>query len=65
MERSRPNASGHRRAYQVKEAAETYRLSKSTLYKLMATGQLRSVKVFGRRLIPVEALEALIAGDPK
>ena len=54
--------SGVRRAYQINEAVDTYRLSRSTLYKLMSTGTLRSVKVGGRRLIPVEALEALIAG---
>ena len=40
-----------RRAYQVNEAAIAYRLSRSTLYKLMATGTLRSVKIGGRRLI--------------
>jgi excisionase family DNA binding protein len=40
-----------RRVYQVDEAATAYRLSRSTLYKLMATGALRSVKVGGRRLI--------------
>jgi excisionase family DNA binding protein len=51
-----------RRAYQVNEAVATYRLSRSTIYKLMAAGTLRSVKVGGRRLIPVEALEALIGG---
>ena len=50
------------RAYQVKEAVATYRLSKSTIYKLMATGALRSVKVGGRRLIPVEGLEAPLTG---
>ncbi len=54
--------SGIRRACQINEAVDTYRLSRSTLYKLMSSGTLRSVKVGGRRLIPVEALEALIAG---
>jgi excisionase family DNA binding protein len=63
MQLFKPTA-GHRRAYQINEAAAAYRLSRSTLYKLMAAGTLRSVKVGGRRLIPVEALEALIAeGD--
>jgi excisionase family DNA binding protein len=59
----KPNSnSAARRAYQISEAVATYRLSRSTLYKLMAAGTLRSVKVGGRRLIPVEALEALIGG---
>jgi excisionase family DNA binding protein len=61
MESSKLNGSGERRVYLVDEAAAAYRLSRSTLYKLMAAGTLRSVKVGGRRLIPVEALEALIA----
>jgi excisionase family DNA binding protein len=52
-----------RRAYQINEAVATYRLSRSTIYKLMGAGALRSVKVGGRRLIPVEALEALIGGS--
>jgi excisionase family DNA binding protein len=55
-------SSGERRVYQVMEAVAAYRISKSTIYKLMAAGALKSVKVGGRRLIPVEALEALIGG---
>jgi excisionase family DNA binding protein len=61
MQTKANSSSGVRRAYQVNEAVATYRLSRSTLYKLMSDGTLRSVKVGGRRLIPVEALEALIA----
>jgi excisionase family DNA binding protein len=53
---------GTRRAYQIKEAAAAYRLSRTTLYKLIATGALRSVKICGRRLIPVDAIEDLISG---
>jgi excisionase family DNA binding protein len=64
MQPTKPSGSGHRRAYQINEATAAYRLSRSTLYKLMAVGKLRSVKVGGRRLIPVEAIEALLArGD--
>ena len=39
-------------------------LSRSTLYELIKNGRLRAVKVAGRRLIPREALEALLLGDP-
>lgn len=52
-----------RRAYRIKEAAAAYRLSRTTLYKLIANGVLRSVKVGGRRLIPLDALEALLGGE--
>jgi excisionase family DNA binding protein len=65
MQTKANSSSGIRRAYQVNEATTAYRLSRSTLYKLMSAGTLRSVKVGGRRLIPVEALEALIAGGDR
>jgi excisionase family DNA binding protein len=52
------------RSLRVNDAAAIYGLSRSTLYKLMqAGGPLRSVVVGGRRLIPVDALEALIGGN--
>jgi excisionase family DNA binding protein len=52
------------RALRVNDAAAIYGLSRSTLYKLMAPGGgLRSVKVGGRRLVPVDAMEALISGN--
>jgi excisionase family DNA binding protein len=54
-----------RRAFHVKEAAKVYGWSRSTLYKLMKAGTLRTVKVGGRRLIPRDALEALIRGTDK
>jgi excisionase family DNA binding protein len=65
MQHSKSREAGVRRAYQINEAADAYRLSRSTLYKLIAAGALRSVKVGGRRLIPVEAMEALIMGGPR
>ncbi len=61
MSKNKRNEPDARRAYQVNEAAAAYRLSRSTLYSLMATGKLRSVKIGGRRLIPVDAIEALLA----
>lgn len=43
-------------AYEVDEAAEALRLSRSLLYELIRSGRLRSVKAGRRRLIPVAAL---------
>jgi excisionase family DNA binding protein len=65
MQLRKPNPAGDRRAYRINEAAAAYRLSRSTIYKLIAAGDLRSVKVGGRRLIPVEAIEALFAGNDR
>ena len=53
-------SASQQRAYRLNEAVATYRLSRSTLYKLIAAGKLRTAKVGGRRLIPRDALEALL-----
>jgi excisionase family DNA binding protein len=50
-----------RRAFGVNEACQALGLSRSTIYKLIATERLRSVRVAGRRLIPADAVEALVA----
>lgn len=45
----------------VGEAAQRTGLGRSTLYSLMSSGQLGSVKVGARRLIPAAALERFVA----
>ena len=47
--------------YDVDEAAEALRLSRSALYELIRSGQLRSVKSGRRRLVPVAALAEYVA----
>jgi len=47
-------------AYTVKAAAHAIGLSRSKLYLMMDDGTLHSLKVAGRRLIPAEALHALL-----
>lgn len=54
-----------RRALRPKQAAQTYSIGRVTLYGWMKSGKLASVKVGGARLIPVDALEALLAGASK
>ena len=51
-----------KRAFRVDEYCAAYGLSRSTVYKLMKLGTLRTVKVGGRRLIPKEVAEALLRG---
>jgi excisionase family DNA binding protein len=51
-----------RRAFRVQEFCKLYGLSRSSAYKLMEAGKLRSVLVGGRRLIPAEAAEDLLRG---
>lgn len=47
--------------YNVEEAAEALRLSRWTLYELIRSGRLRSVKQGHRRLVPVAALDEYVA----
>ena len=48
--------------YSIAEAQRASSLSRSTLYKLMRSGELESTKVHGRRVIPAAALHRLISG---
>lgn len=41
--------------YRVEEAAEALRLSRSQIYELIRSGALRTVKIGGRRRVPVSA----------
>jgi hypothetical protein len=45
-----------RRAYSLAEIAGLTGLAVSTLYKLMATGRLKTQKIAGRRIVTDEAL---------
>jgi excisionase family DNA binding protein len=42
--------------YRPKEAAEALGMSRTAIFRLIKTGQLRSIKYDGYRLIPFEAL---------
>ncbi|GAB3920236.1 hypothetical protein GCM10011575_44100 [Microlunatus endophyticus] len=48
--------------YSVNEAAEALRLSRELLYELIRSGQLRSIKVGRRRLVPVSAVTEFVEG---
>ena len=47
--------------YRVDEAAAALRLSRSSVYELIRSGQLSSVKQGRRRLVPVTALAVYVA----
>jgi excisionase family DNA binding protein len=47
--------------YRVDEAAAALPLSRSSVYELIRSGQLRSVKQDRRRLVPVTALAEYVA----
>ncbi|MFF8763383.1 helix-turn-helix domain-containing protein [Nocardiopsis dassonvillei] len=50
----------HKVAYSVQETAHVLSLGTTTVKKLIATGQLPSVRVGRRRLVPHSALETYI-----
>ena len=51
------------RAYTVQAFCKAFGVSRSTVYVLMRSGRLRTVRVAGRRLIPAEAAEALLKAE--
>ena len=48
-----------RLAYRIDEAAEMANVSRSTLYRLITMGKLRTIKIGRSRLVPAAALRTL------
>jgi excisionase family DNA binding protein len=51
-----------RRALSPREAERTLGISHATLYRLIKDGKLKTIKLGSRRLIPIDAIDALLAG---
>lgn len=51
-----------KRLLDMKEVASALHVGRSTAFGLVASGQLRSVRIGRRRLVPAEALEQFITG---
>lgn len=51
--------------FKLNEFSFVYGVSRSTAYRAMAAGKLRSIKAGGRRLIRREDAEAFLAGGAK
>lgn len=47
--------------YSIEEAAQSLGVGRTTVYDLMSSGELESVKVGRRRIIPVDAIGAFLA----
>lgn len=50
-----------RRLYPIEESCRLLCLSRAKVYELINTQQLASVKICGRRLIPAESIDSLVA----
>ena len=46
----------------IKQAIYELGISRTALYELIEDGRLKTVKIGRRRLVPIEAIEELIAG---
>ena len=49
-----------RKAYSVDETAEITDLSEATIWRLIAAKKLKTVKIWGRRLVPSESIDTLL-----
>ena len=58
-----PESAGERLAYSVADAATVSGIGRTTLYALMASGQLPSKKIGKRRLIPADGLRKLLEAE--
>ncbi len=58
-----PLAPNERVAYRPLEAARMLGIGKTTIYRLLEAGVIRSIRVGRCRLIPVEAIKEFLAGD--
>lgn len=56
------NGSPERLAYRVDDACKAIGISRSKLYELVKSNELRIVRVGGRSVIPASALMALLEG---
>jgi excisionase family DNA binding protein len=50
-----------RRALSIRETAEVLNLSRASVYRAINTGRLGAVRVGARRLVPIAAIDALLA----
>lgn len=53
------------RAVRVEQAARAIGLGRTTLYGLIASGQIRTLKVGGRRLVPLRAIDEFIERESR
>jgi excisionase family DNA binding protein len=58
------HANAQPRLYSLHEAETALRVSRSTLYRLIERGELRSVKIGDRRLIPILEVDRLCGAEP-
>lgn len=51
-------------AYSVDQAARALSIGRTKVFELLKAGQLRSIKIGSRTIIPAEGLQAMLAAGP-
>jgi excisionase family DNA binding protein len=59
-----PEATAERIAYTVKEAQERVPLPTSTIYKAISSGEIQSVRIGRKILIPAKPFHSKFGGSP-
>jgi excisionase family DNA binding protein len=49
--------------YSIEEAWTAMKISRATLYRMIAAGQIKPRKALGRTLIPKESVDAWLRGE--
>ena len=62
---STDNKDVKRLAMSIRETEHATGLSRATLYRLIASGKLTTLKIGARRLVPIGAIDALLNGGAK
>lgn len=52
-----------KRAYSVAEAAAELGIGRTLAYSLVASGELRTIKLGTRRIVPADAIDELLAKE--
>ncbi len=60
-----PDVSAAPLAYSVADSAKALSVSRQSVRRLVSTGELRSLRIGSRVLIPRSELESFLAGDKK
>lgn len=50
-------------AYSIKEACSATSLGRTTIYDCINSGQIKTVRIGGRTLIPAQSLQAFVSGE--
>lgn len=54
-----------RRAFSIPEAARMLGISRATVYRMLKEGQIQTIKIGSRRLVPASSIDDVLTGRAK